>query len=394
MQNLWNEAEAAACKGVLGPRVYTSRLLARDKSLMLHGGGGTSLKSKSASEEVLFVKGSGRDLNRVEAADFVPLDLARTRALLERATPHNGAMASEIERCVIGTSTIRPSIETMLHAALPCKYVEHTHADSILAVANVENGERVLADLYGDLAPTVGHYDSGLELARACREAFEKHGTARTIGLILRFHGAVAFGDSARASYENMLRLASMAEDYLKSRGAWEIRSPGSPPSPVDEGALSALQAEVSHAAGCTLAVHCARDPLTLAFVRRDDLLTVSQQGPATPQRAFFTRRVPLVGRDVAGYVRRYRDYLERYLGSAAASRMDSAPRIVLDPALGLCAFAADAQGAATAAEVYRHDIEIISRASAHGVYRSAPEAAVALAEMEYGASGHQGTTE
>src|SRR4029077_18107408 len=102
---------------------------------------------------------------------------------------------------VIGTSAIRPSMETVLHAALPYKYVEHTHADSILAIANVEDGERVLAGLYGDLAPTVAYHDSGLELARACLEALEKHGTARTIGLILRFHGAVAFGDSARASY-------------------------------------------------------------------------------------------------------------------------------------------------------------------------------------------------
>ena len=231
----------------------------------------------------------------------------------------NRAMADAVERCVIGTSAIRPSIETMLHAALPFKYVEHTHADSILAVANVEDGERVLAEVYGELAPTVGYHDSGVELARACLEAFERRGTERTIGLILRFHGAVAFGDSARASYENMLRLAAMAEDFLKSRNAWEIPLETPAPAPVDEDALSALQAEVSKVAGRPLAMHCARDPLSLAFARRDDLDTVSQAGPATPQHAFFTKRVPLIGRDVAGYARRYRDYLERHLGDAAA---------------------------------------------------------------------------
>ena len=386
MENLWNDAEAARFKGELGPRVYTSRLLGRDKSLVLHGGGNTSLKARPAAEEVLFVKGSGSDLARVDAAGFVPLDLARTRELFERVSPHETGTADGIERCVIGTSTIRPSIETMLHAALPFKYVEHTHADSILAVANVENGEQVLGEIYGELAPMVGYRDSGIELARACLEAFQRRGTARTIGLILRFHGAVAFGDTARASYENMLRLASMAENFLKARNAWEIRLGAAAPGQADEGELSSLQEEVSRVAGRPLAMHCARDPLSLAFARRDDLHTVSQAGPATPQHAFFTRRVPLIGRDVAGYARRYRDYLERHLGDAATG-MDCAPRIVLDSALGLCAFGADAEAAATTAEVYRHDIEIISRASAHGIYRSAPEASVALAELEYGAA-------
>ena len=384
MDNLWNDAEATTFKGVLGERVYTSRLLGRDRSLVLYGGGNTSLKAKPAAADVLFVKGSGSDLARVEAADFVPLDLPAVHAVFERKGMDNTAMAHAVDRCVIGTSAIRPSIETMLHAALPFKYVEHTHADSILAVANVEEGERVLARVYGELAPTVGYHDSGIELARACLEAYRQQGAGRAIGLILRFHGAVAFGDSARESYESMLRLAAMAEDFLKSRNAWEIpvETPARPP--VDERALSALQTEVSTAARRPLALHCARDPLSLAFARRDDVNTVSQVGPATPQHAFFTKRVPLVGRDVTGYARRYRDYLGRHLGGKAADRMDGAPRIVLDPELGLCAFGADAAAAATAAEVYRHDIEIISRASAHGSYRSAPEAAVALAEMEY----------
>jgi rhamnose utilization protein RhaD (predicted bifunctional aldolase and dehydrogenase) len=246
----------------------------------------------------------------------------------------------------------------------------------------------VLAELYGELAPSVGYHDSGLDLARACLDAFRRHGTGRTIGLVLRFHGAVAFGDSARGSYENMLRLAAIAEDYLKARNAWEIPVETRAPAPLDERDLPALQSEVSRAARRRLAVRCARDPLSLAFARRADASVVTQEGPATPQHAFFTKRVPLLGRDVAGYARRYRDYLERHLGRKAANSVDGAPRIVLDPELGMCAFGADDAAAATAAEVYRHDMEIISRASAHGVYRSAPEAAMALAEMEY--AGHR----
>ena len=119
MDNLWNDAEASAFKGVLGPRVYTSRLLGRDKSLVLHGGGNTSLKARPAAADVLFVKGSGSDLARVEAADFVPLDLPAVHAVFERRGMDNAAMGRAVDRCVIGTSAVRPSIETMLHAALP-----------------------------------------------------------------------------------------------------------------------------------------------------------------------------------------------------------------------------------------------------------------------------------
>src|SRR5215831_12949428 len=103
MENLWNDAEASLYKGTLGPRVYTSRLLGREKSLVLHGGGNTSLKAKPASADVLFVKGSGSNLAHVEAVDFVPLDLAATRKVFELASAQNdSALASAVERCVIG----------------------------------------------------------------------------------------------------------------------------------------------------------------------------------------------------------------------------------------------------------------------------------------------------
>src|SRR6185436_16693514 len=124
MENFWNEPEAGSYRGELGPRVYTSRLLGQEKSLVLHGGGNTSLKAKPASADVLFVKGSGSDLAHVEAADFVPLDLAATRKVFALAGTQESAMASAVESCVIGTSAIPPSIETMLHAALPFDYVE------------------------------------------------------------------------------------------------------------------------------------------------------------------------------------------------------------------------------------------------------------------------------
>ena len=91
MQSLWQDAEAAGFEGDLGARVYTSRLLGRDKSLVLHGGGNTSVKIAERDrfgEEptILYVKGSGWDLERIEPAGFSPvrLDHVLKLARLER----------------------------------------------------------------------------------------------------------------------------------------------------------------------------------------------------------------------------------------------------------------------------------------------------------------------
>jgi hypothetical protein len=126
-------------------------------------------------------------------------------------------------------------------------------------------------------------------------------------------------------------------------------------------------------------------DPICMAFARRADLQSVSRQGPSTPQHAMYTKRVPQLGRDVDAFAQCYREYLARHLGTAADGRIDPAPRIILDPELGVCALGVNADYATRAAEVYRRDIEVISRASAHGAYRAAPEREIARAELDYG---------
>lgn len=385
MKSLWNEAEASRFTGDLGPRVYTSRLLGRDKSLVLHGGGNTSVKiAAPGSPELLYVKSTGSDLAQVDATAFVALRLEQVRRLFDRGRIDNREMMGLLAECISGSTSAAPSIETMLHAALPYLYVEHTHADSILALANVEHADEVVQEVYGELAPMVPYHHSGVELARACREIYERDGTPQTIGLILRFHGVVAFGDTATESYENMLRLVTLAEDYLKDRGAWEI-----PEAVVTEHVnreeLATLRARISRLAGFPLVMRCQRDPESMAYAQRHDLHEVALQGPPTPQHAVFTKRVPQLGRSVEAFTAGYAAYLERTLGKAAAGRLDTAPRIVLDPKLGLCSLGINAEYAAIAGEAYRHDIEIITRASAHGRYRSASEKAIALAELEYG---------
>jgi rhamnose utilization protein RhaD (predicted bifunctional aldolase and dehydrogenase) len=383
MKSLWNDRDAGRCSGSLGPRVYSSRLLGGDPSLVLYGGGNTSIKLTADQGEVLYVKGSGADLAQVGAEDFVALHLGATRALLDEPDLDNAQMMRRLETCLVHQPAPRPSIETLLHAALPFPYVEHTHADAVLALANTERGDEIAGGVYGELAPLVPYRHSGVELARTCLAVYRSQGTPRTIGLILQFHGAVAFGHSARESYENMLRLATLAEDYLQARGAWALPQSEIAEAP-DSLALASLRLAVSRAAGMPLVARILRDPVTLGFARRADLSRISQIGPGTPQHAVFGRRTPLLGRDAEAFTAAYRGYLDRHLGEAWRGVIDPSPRIALDPEFGLVGFGVTAEFAGIAAELYRHDIEIISRASAHDRYASAPAAYMAQAELEY----------
>lgn len=383
MKSLWDDVKAAYHTGALPLRAYTSRLLGKEKSLVLYGGGNTSVKI----DDLLYVKGTGSDLAGVDVSDFTPLRLDCVRRLAEHGLPSHAGMMQALDGCIAQRPAPRPSIETMLHAALPFPYVEHTHAYAALAALNVEHAEQVAARLYGELAPLVPYRHSGIELARQCLEVFRRRGTNRTIGLILAFHGMVAFGNSARESYENMIRLATMAEDYLKAKNAWNIAFSDTSPIPPDRTGLAKLRAHASRAAGFPLIMRTMNDPLCLAFARRADLPIVSRQGPSTPQHAIYTKRIPLLGRDVDAFSREYRAYLQRHPETAADGRIDTAPRVIIDPDLGVCALGVNAGYTERAAEVYRRDIEVISRASAHDAYRAAPEHEIARAEAEYGGS-------
>jgi rhamnose utilization protein RhaD (predicted bifunctional aldolase and dehydrogenase) len=385
MQTLWNEHDAASYDSELALRAYSSRLLGGDVSLVLHGGGNTSVKLDAGGTRVLYVKGTGSDLAHVDEHAFTPLRLDGVLQVLQQDRLDNAGMMRELDACLALRPAPRPSIETLLHAGLPFRFVEHTHADSVLAAMNVENISFVHGEVYGDRAPLVPYHHSGHALARACMNVFDARRTVNTIGLVLAFHGIVSFGDTARQSYANMIELVTCAEDYLRTRYAWDIVPGAEAVATPDVKALDTLHRDVNAVAGASLVMHVEKDAQCMAFARRADLAEISQQGPATPQHAVYTKHVPMLGRDVRAYATHYRAYLDQHLGAAASALIDAAPRIVLDPEFGLCAFGTSARNAQIAAEMYRHDIVVITRASAHGRYRSAPAAAIAQAEFEYG---------
>ncbi len=212
MQSLWQDDEAANFRGDLAQRVYTSRLLGRDKSLVLHGGGNTSVKLRERNvvgdeEDILYVKGSGWDLEFIEAAGFSPVRMAHLQKLARLDVLSDPQMVNELVTHMTRASAPAPSVETILHALLPHKYVDHTHADAVLAITNTADGAARIAEIYGGQVVIIPYVMPGFDLARLCAELFPKHADKNTIGMVLLNHGIFSFGATARESYERMIRL-------------------------------------------------------------------------------------------------------------------------------------------------------------------------------------------
>lgn len=387
--NRWDDSASEACVDELALRAYSSRLLGSDPALVLLGGGNTSVKLEDAGGELLYVKGTGVDLALATPADFTPLRLAPVRALLDRDRLDYGSMMRELAQHVTASNAPKPSIETLLHAALPARHVEHTHADSILAITNTEGGMELAEMLFGDAALVVPYRHSGFALAKICAEAWAARATPSTIGIVLMHHGAVACGSSARESYENMLRLAGIAETYLDEHGA--TAPPRSAPPAIDAAAariIATLRRDISLTAGYPLLLTRCDDPVLTAFTRNPMLPELAQQSPATPQHAVFARRLPMLGRSVAAFARDYAAYLRLLPGGS--QRLDAAPRIVLDDELGALAAGITPWHMNATAQSYRHTVETMLRANAHGKYLGLPPAAMLEAELEYGGFEHR----
>jgi rhamnose utilization protein RhaD (predicted bifunctional aldolase and dehydrogenase) len=227
-------------------------------------------------------------------------------------------MVNELATHVTRAGSPAPSIEAILHAIIPHKYVDHTHADAVVTVTNTADGEQRIREIYGTQVVVVPYVMPGFDLARECARRFAVEAGEDTVGMVLLNHGIFSFGATARESYERMIHLVGLAQDYLARYLAWTLPLPKAENTHENRrGEIARLRATVSRAAGTPMVMTTRTDPRTLAFARRPDLAAISQRGPITPDHIIRTKRVPMIGRDVDAYCAGYRQYFERHAPSA-----------------------------------------------------------------------------
>ena len=390
MKSLWDDMEAEQFPGDLGMRVYSSRLLGREKSLVLHGGGNTSVKITEKNllgedETLLYVKGSGWDLEHIEPGGFSPVRIDHLLKLAKLRTLSDPQMVNELRTHMTLASAPTPSVEAILHAILPFKYVDHTHADAVITVTNTAQGLVRIREIYGDNVVVIPYVMPGFDLARRCAEHFAAEARPNTIGMVLMNHGIFSFGASAKESYERMIDLVSWAENYLAKHKAWSLPPSSERPATTPmRRELAALRRELTATAGYPVILAAHEDAASLAFARRPDVATISQQGPATPDHVIRTKRRPMLGRDVAAYAEAYKKYFNEHASRAKEPKtmLDPAPRVILDREFGVATVGRSAQDAAITFDIYAHTMEIIQRATQLGGWQALP--AKDIFDVEY----------
>lgn len=412
MQSRWSDVEAQSyidryaesCPADLALRVYSSRLIGRDPSLVLHGGGNTSVKTRLRDDtgkeiDVLCVKGSGWDLADIEPAGLPALRQASLLELRALPTLSDEAMVNAQRIRMLDASAPNPSVETLLHAFLPHKFIDHSHADTILALVDQPDSQALCQRLFGDRFGIVPYIMPGFALAKLAAETFEKN--PQVEGLLLLKHGLFTFGETARESYERHIAAVSVAEEFAKSRGARleAVSGARGTPSaryislaPVLRGLLGENQRRY--------ALELRNSPEILRFLARHDLERVSQVGCATPDHVIRTKRFPLVlqlhpereAREQTDSIRaQLQTYREQYRGyvtrQSARKRerivpLDPDPRVILVEGVGLIAAGPSAGAAAIAADIYEHTVSVIESAQSIGRYETLPESDIF--DMEY----------
>ncbi|MDH4309306.1 MAG: bifunctional aldolase/short-chain dehydrogenase [Acidimicrobiia bacterium] len=373
MENRWIEEEAARLEGPLAECAYGSRLIGSDPSLVLHGGGNTSVKADFIDItgdviKTLYVKGSGWDLATIEPAGFTPLPLDRLRALLALDTLADPNMMKELSAARLDPSAPQPSVETLLHAFLPHRAIQHSHADVIVTLTNLADGTDRVREVLGDSVVVIPYVMPGFDLAKCVAETWADQVEAGKIGMVLLNHGLFTFGDSTRIAYERHVELINRAERWLDER-APRAHTPSDQPLPVVPAVeLAELRRRVSDTAGRPMVMTRHVDAISARFVRRPDLADLATRGPLTPDHVIRTKRLPMVGTGVESYAEAYREYFveHEHRGRTDLTMLDPAPRVIVDPRLGVLTIGDTATAADIGADIYAHTIPVLERSEDH----------------------------
>jgi len=377
VENLWNDNEAAAYKGDLALRVYTSNLLGRSEDLVLHGGGNTSVKSEVDEEEILFVKGSGWDLVSIKKEGFAPVRCDVLKAMADREHLSDTQMVAEQKAAMIDASAPNPSVEAILHAIIPFKYVDHTHADAVVTLSNSVEGERLIAELFPDFL-IVPYVMPGFLLAKTIRQmtgsGFDWGACG---GIVLHHHGIFTFDDDAKRSYEKMIDAVSKAEAFLDTHAPLMIESARTALQRYD---IDALVEAVSRAKGYAVTARIDNTPLARHYASLPDLSHVATRGVLTPEHIIRTKRTPLVydgtclpEAAVEGYMDAYRSYFERY--ATDETMLNPAPNYAVLKGFGVVLFGKDDKETGILYDIVQHTIKAVLRADKLGGYVSIDEA-------------------
>lgn len=413
MRNLYSESDAQAAiahykakygaDADLAIRTYTTRLLGQVGELVLHGGGNTSVKTRMADTfgdavDVLCVKGSGWDMGSIEPPGLpaVRLDPLRRLATLDRLSDEDMVNFQRVN--MLDSTGPNPSVETIFHAFLAPKFIDHTHANAVLAVSGHADGMDILREVYGDKAPVVDYVMPGFALAKMAGEAAAKAPGAW--GLVLHKHGIFSWGDTAKEAYDRMIALVTMAERRIAKAGRRVFPGVKLPAALASAAEIAPILRGVLAQGGKRLVMELRNSPAVMNFVNGADVARYSQAGVITPDHVIRTKGKPMLlpapkAGDLAAFAEAakaartaydaaYRAYFERHNARVGGAKkiLDTAPRVALVPGIGAFCAGIAAKDARIAGDLVEAAAATIADAEGIGPFESVSEAD--LFDVEY----------
>jgi rhamnulose-1-phosphate aldolase/alcohol dehydrogenase len=394
MRSRWDDAAAKNLDG-LDLLVYASRLLGAETSLVVWGGGNTSIKRaerdhRGREVRVLRVKGSGSDLKSIEKKHFPGVRMDDILALLERADMGDQEMVDYLAHALQEPASPRPSIETLLHGFLPADAVIHTHADAIVSLTNNDRARDVLRQVYGGDVIALPYRRPGFLISREVAETFERHPKAKA--LLLEKHGTICWGATVEEAYLSTMDLISRAEEAIAHRAKGRARFGGAAvaaASPEERRRIAlavapALRGLVGRERRGVMVFDDAPD--VLEFACSKEAAALSAIGPATPDHTIYTKRLPCfapvgdpgnpasvtaaVKVSVDRFVADYTSYFNAH-NTAGAALTDAFPRVITVAGLGMFTTGKDRRAAGIVNDIYHHTISVLGAATSFGTYVS-----------------------
>lgn len=398
VKNLWNKDKYQNKQG-LEKLVYRSNLLGSDRSICNWGGGNTSMKTKEIDFKgnevvVMWIKGSGSDLATMDEKNFTALHLSDIAPLKELEDMVDEEMTAYLKHCMLKPDHPTSSIETLLHAFLPFKHVDHTHPDAIISICCADNGKQIADQIYGNRYVWVPYIRPGFKLSKMIAEAVQQNPDADMV--LMEKHGLVTWGDTSEESYHRTITIINEAEAFIEAKIDKPKLFGGTKYKSLDQNTKKDVLAEivprirglVSREAFSILAF--CDEPNIMEFINSHHAKELSQIGAACPDHLVHTKRTPLyiewnvdqsnveelkqkLEAGINSYRRDYNEYFERHKNGGDVLR-DASPRVILIPGVGMITTGKSRESADISGALYERAISVMCGSTALGNFTSLTE--------------------
>ena len=411
MKSKWNDRDASkfiiryikkGINGELALRIYSTRLLGNDSRLVLHGGGNTSLKlslknSFGKKENIIYVKGSGKDMSNIDIDGFPALELDNLINLKKMKKINDFQMINYLKKYMIDTTFPNASVETLLHSFLPHKYIDHTHSNAILSLIDQPNDKNICKKIFGNDLGLVPYIMPGFELSKKASEVFEKNPKVK--GLILLNHGIFTFGDSAKQSYERMIKFVSIAERELRRKSSYITKNQykENKVTPSNLSNIFRKYTSIPLDDDYHRKIICYSNPSFLNQFFNNNIFT-KVNGPVTPDHVIRIKHRPLfldftkvksneiekvIKKHIINYQKKYINYFNRNKHLNKNAKMhDPSPRLIVVKGIGLFSTGKNFNEAKIAMDVGINSLSVMIDAFKYNKFKSIPEKEIFC--MEY----------